>query len=101
MDSTIIVAIISAAIAVTVSRDSYQIRILEGKFIKSIASLQYPHFSAEETTKFLSMTGRPIASISARMEDIRGGTVEIETPATLIEPETPADPPRGNPPRKR
>ncbi len=81
-------------------RDSYQIKPLKGKFIKSIDSLQYPHFSVEETTKFLSMTGRLIASISARMENIRGGAVEMAEPATSIEPEPPAGSPRRRSPQK-
>src|SRR5690606_11746537 len=50
--------------------DSYNIRPLDNEYIKSIDSLPYAHFSAEEIDRFLSMTDGIRDRISARMEEI-------------------------------
>lgn len=50
--------------------DSYNIRPLDNEYIKSIDSLPYTHFSAEEIDRFLSMTDGLCDRISARMEEI-------------------------------
>jgi hypothetical protein len=50
--------------------DSYNIRPLDNEYIKSIDSLPYTHFSAEEIDRFLSMTDGLRDRISARMEEI-------------------------------
>lgn len=50
--------------------DSYKIRPLDNEYIKSIDSLPYTHFSAEEIDQFLSMTDGLRDRISVRMEEI-------------------------------